>query len=164
MILIDLSKLGENMLSIFSKTSIFILIIMLPLITGGLIYFLWRPDSLLMFVWIDYVGLTNSLMFLRESFQHYQLPSGILYNLPNGTWTYAFTAMMTYIWLGSTSSRKILFILLPLSLGFAFEYGQYINIIPGTYCYGDVLAHLFGAIMGYIVIKLLIIRRIINVF
>lgn len=132
------------------KLSIFVMIF--PLIIGGSIYLFWRPDSLLMFVWIDYLGLTDILMWIRGSLINYKLPDWILYNLPNGVWTYSFTALLVYLWVESTSWKKYLYMLTPLTLGFSFELGQYFNIIPGTFCIGDILAHLTGAFIGYVLI------------
>jgi len=131
------------------------LVAIIPLIVGGIIYIIWRVDSLLMFAWIESFGLTDFLTILRDNYKHYNIPTWALYNLPNGTWTYTFTFVMSYIWIKELSLKKYFYISLPLLLGVFFEFGQLIKIFPGVFCYGDILAHFGGASMGCLMLLIL---------
>ncbi len=150
------------MLTIY-KTSLVILIAIIPLIVGGIIYIIWRVDSLLMFAWIESFGLTDILKVLRDNYKHYHIPKWALYNLPNGTWTYTFTFIMTYVWVKELSMKRYFYISMPFLLGSVFELGQLIKIIPGVFCYGDILAHFIGASLGCLIVLILNRRSVLNV-
>lgn len=148
--------------SLMKKQSAIVVLTVLPLMIGGLIYLLWRPETLLMFVWADHLGVIDLVMLARVHAELYYLPNWALYNLPNGTWAYAFTATMTYLWVETYGPKKLLYILMPFFLGVFFEIGQYLNVIPGTFCLGDIVAHLLGATLGYLLINLAQ-RRVVDV-
>lgn len=64
--------------------------VIIPLLTGSLIYLVWRSDQLLAFRWMTTVGLTVPLEHVRESAPdvfHF-LPHWCLFSLSDGLWAY----------------------------------------------------------------------------
>jgi len=132
-------------------TLMIMVLIISPLLLGGLIYIGWRPESLLMFAWFEFLGIDNAVMILRTTLSQYDLPSWMIFWIPNGTWTFAFTASLALIWLQPENLAdylryRLFWILLPLIFGLTMEAGQLFQILPGTFCFGDIMAHLIGAL------------------
>jgi len=112
-----------------------------------------------MFDWFRALGLEDVINAWRGGASLYRPPGWVLFYVPNGTWTYAFTSILTYLWIDTFSFIKYLAILFPVSMGLFLEIGQYINFIPGTYSHGDIIAHLLGAIIGFSLVKFIFKRR-----
>lgn len=127
-------------------------LVLFPLFAGGVIYLLWRPDSIILFRWIEWLGVYDHLQVARSAVRGVKLPYWLLYNYPNGAWTYAFTATLALIWADARPAKKVIYLLIPLFSGLLLEWGQFLSIYPGTYCRGDVIAHFVGAFWGYMVI------------
>ena len=134
--------------------------IIVPLIAGGLVYIGWRPDTLLMFPWFEFLGIKSEIYYIREFLSQFHLPEWVVFWLPNGTWTFAFTAALSFIWLDLENHRKFFWILIPLSLGITMEIGQFLNILPGTFCFGDILAHSFGAVTALLLINFIFYKEV----
>lgn len=115
----------------------------LPLLIGGLIYVLFRPLTLKMFNWFEYIGLLGSILEMRSDFQNYILfPDWFYYALPDGLWTYSFTTSFILIWRHSSSLKYWLTI--PLSLSIIPEILQYFNLLTGTFDINDLFLQIFG--------------------
>ncbi|WP_241080666.1 hypothetical protein [Natranaerofaba carboxydovora] len=50
-----------------------------PLIIGGLIYIGFRPDTLLMFSWFQFLGIDSVVFVLRDYLSQFDLPSWVNY-------------------------------------------------------------------------------------
>ncbi|ACB84399.1 hypothetical protein [Natranaerobius thermophilus] len=133
-------------------------IVTIPLIIGSMIYIGWRPESTLMFFWFDRVGLLELIMQLRELLSYYTIPDWLLYWGPNGLWTLSFTAIMGFIWFTDEPKLGKLWLLVPIIFGITIELGQLMNILPGTFCYGDLIAHGIGAFTAFIILKISFLR------
>ena len=125
----------------------------LPLLIGSLIYIGWRPLNLTMFSWFEEVGILESILYIRATLSMFNIPDWVIYCLPNGTWTFSFTAVMSFLWLQSDSQMKYFWIFTPIALGYLIELGQYYNILVGTFCYGDLIAHTIGAFLALFLVK-----------
>ena len=73
----------------------------LALIVGGIIYILFRTNTLLMFTWFDSCGLGPAIRTAREAARPFQsaLPGWIRYTLPGGLWLYSMLEVVALIWL-----------------------------------------------------------------
>ena len=134
-------------------------LIVFPLIIGGLIYIGFRPDNLLMFSWFQILGIDSVIFVLRDYLSQFDLLSWMIFWVPNGSWTFAFTAALTLIWLKSITPYKFIWITIPFILGITMEVGQLLNILPGTFCYGDIIAHTIGAFSAFIIAYYLIFGK-----
>ena len=112
----------------------------IPILIGFFIYILFRPDKLIMFDWLNSLGIGESISNLRDqSPSNSKVPSWIIYNLPDGLWVYSLTALMLIIWQDTKDNKKYFWIFSPLIISIMIEIGQYALIIPGTYDYMDIL-------------------------
>jgi len=126
----------------------------LPTLLGGMIYVLFRPLSLRMFDWFEFIGFMDSILSMRTASENYLfLPDWFYYALPDGLWTYAFTSSFILIWENSTGLKYWLAI--PLFLSLIPEVLQFFNLLTGTFDWNDLLFQLFGFISSIVYFKVL---------
>lgn len=116
----------------------FLVHVVIPTALGAWIYIAFRSPNLLVFDWIDAVGMSG--LIIRPNAQ---LPDWLLYSLPDGCWVYAFTSWMLIIW-----ARFSPWVLVALTLAIGSELGQLFSIVPGTYDNVDIVFYLFGFIFA----------------
>ena len=129
-----------------------ILTIILPLILGGLIYILFRSDSLLMFQWFDYIGLQQSITTARQSFGHIYLPSWIIYSLPDALWIFSFISIMLTIWRDKFTRQSIFWIFIAPTIGILSEIGQAFHFIRGTFDIIDLTLILIASTIPFLIL------------
>ena len=123
----------------------------IPITLGTFIYLLFRPESLLVFQWLQTLKLLDFVMIAREIIDVYdKLPNWIVYSLPNGLWSYSFMFFMALIWKDSKNYIKWFFILLVVGISLGSEFGQLTGLIPGTFCVVDVFFYSGGLAGGYL--------------
>ena len=66
-----------------------------PLVLGSLIYVLFRHESLLVFDWLEHLGVDAYVQALRARCDHWELPSWVAYSVPDGLWCWANREKMT---------------------------------------------------------------------
>lgn len=125
----------------------------LTLFFGGIIYILFRESHLKMFSWMNYLGLKNTITFIRNLVKNFELYDWILFSLPDGLWLFSYMSVTLYIWKGKISLSNIFWILFIPLIAISSEIGQYFQIIPGTFDSIDIIMYLLGAIFPYIVYK-----------
>jgi hypothetical protein len=126
----------------------------LPTLFGGMIYVLFRPLSLKMFDWFEFIGFMDPILSMRAASKNYLLlPDWFYYALPDGLWTYAFTSSFILIWGNSTGLKYWLAI--PLFLSLIPEVLQFFNLLTGTFDWNDLLFQLFGFISSIVYFKVL---------
>lgn len=93
---------GKNsFLSTYQISSLSISVLMLFM--GGMIYLLFRNDSLLMFEWVRSVGLENSLNYARDNTSRLYISYWVKYSLPDGLWCASYIILMATIWSNKSS-------------------------------------------------------------
>tara|TARA_B100000963_G_C22191399_1_gene479014 strand:+ start:239 stop:580 length:342 start_codon:yes stop_codon:yes gene_type:complete len=98
--------------------------------------------SLLMFEWVEYFGLTESLLYIRLLLNDLDPSNIVIYNLPNGLWILSITILLFKIW-GDTKKKyfkmymSFLFILVILP-----ETLQFFKLLEGTFDVFDLLVNL----------------------
>ncbi len=126
----------------------------LPLITGGLIYILFRADSLVMFRWFDKLSATHLINSCRQhTVGQFNLPNWVLYSLPDALWVFSFTSCMLVIWKYKFSVQSILWIFLAPIIGLLSEIGQAFHLVRGTFDYTDLILLLIASILPFIKIN-----------
>ncbi len=136
---------------------LYICLTALAIIFGGTIYILFRPSEPVFFQWIRVAGLDNMLSAARRNtfLSGLQLPDWIVYSLPNGLWSFAYSLIITGIWAGSKSwLRYVWMASIPL-LVLGYEMLQYQGIIPGTFCLQDIAMGTAGLIFGILIIAII---------
>ncbi len=123
------------------------------LLTGGIIYILFRASEPLFFRYLNAAGFEHWLAVIRQnSLTHTPLLSKwIVYSLPNGLWAFAYALVITSIWSGSKSWMRILWMISIPILVLGYEFFQYVGILPGTFCFQDMALGSLGLLTGIMV-------------
>lgn len=125
----------------------------LPLLAGGLIYIFFRTDSLFMFSWFEYLNISGFIHALRESIiisPNYFIKS-LLNTVPNGLWTFSYTAFMLFVWKNRITGKNInYFIFIPF-IAVLSEYLQLVGFVRGTFDTLDIFSYLTGAVLPLLI-------------
>jgi len=120
---------------------VYIIRVFLPVFFGGVIYCLLRDPNLVILRLIN----DNALNSLVLSLQRISMPvAGIFprwfsYSLPDALWAYACISLILIYWREGPFFYKALWLGIAIVLGVGFEVGQFLNIVPGTFCVSDLL-------------------------
>jgi hypothetical protein len=138
-----------------NKLKLFAYHVLLPLITGTLIYLIFRNKSIIMFRWFDSLLLTAPIEFLRNSFHQYRslIPDWIIYSLPDGLWIYALSMSLFFIW-GNDYLKTSIWLVIALLLAPSLEIMQYFHFLPGTFDWRDLIIYIIASFSGVLIIKL----------
>ena len=129
--------------------------VLLPLITGILIYIIFRSKSIIMFKWLDSLLLTAPVDFLRDSLHQYrsQIPGWVIYSLPDGLWIYALSMSLFLIW-GNDYLKSSVWVVIALLLAPSLEIMQYFHFLPGTFDWRDLIIYIIASFSSVLIIKL----------
>lgn len=123
----------------------------LALLTGGMLYLLFRSDKLLMFHAIDWIGLGQTVAAWRQSVS-ITLPDWVVYCLPDALWSAAYILVTdTILNANSIKTRLAVAAVIPF-VGVASELLQAANLMPGTFDYFDILAYAIPYILYALII------------
>lgn len=125
----------------------------LLLVLGGSIYLLFRPKTLLMFKWVDSLGLSEYIDQLRDTVSGITLNRITLYSLPDGLWLASYIIVVNTI-VSKNSKHNLLFwsLLLPF-IAIVFELLQIPGIIPGVFDVFDLICYIVPLIIYLIYLK-----------
>lgn len=128
-----------------------ILIGTLPVLLGGLIYLTYRADTLLMFIWFKYIGLTGFINFLRTDnlLQNLTIPNWVKFSLPDALWLFSFTYSILLLWDFKLNRQSVIWIFLAPTVGLFSELGQLVGAIRGTFDNVDLLLLLLATILSF---------------
>lgn len=110
----------------------FLIHVLIPIIVGGCIYLFFRSDSLIMFKWLKFLGLSNIISIAREWVANFNLFDWVLYSLPDGLWVYSFTSCLIILW-NENKGYQFLFLFIPVLLGPGVEILQFFKLFKGTF-------------------------------
>lgn len=106
--------------------------ILIPLISGGMIYIIYRSESLLMFSWFNKLSI-NPLIEMLRSYNNFLLPKWVVYSLPNGLWAFSLLNGIILIWNDISNKHFLFWLLLIVFLLIMSELGQFFGLIQGTF-------------------------------
>jgi hypothetical protein len=120
---------------------------------GGSIYLLFRPKTLLMFKWVESLGLSEYIDRLRDMVSNITLNHITLYSLPDGLWLASYIIVVNTI-VSKSNKHNLLFwsFLLPL-IAIIFELLQIPGIIPGVFDVFDLICYITPLIIYLIYLK-----------
>lgn len=120
---------------------------------GGSIYILFRPKTLLMFKWIESLGLNEYIDRLREMVGGITLNHITLYSLPDGLWLASYIIVVNTI-VSKENKRNLLFwsFLLPI-IAVVFELLQIPGGIPGVFDIFDLICYIVPLLIYLIYLK-----------
>lgn len=121
-----------------------------PLLTGILIYLLFRDERTVVFSWLERLQLMGVLSEVRSLTLPVAplLPEWLLFNLPNGLWSFSYALIIVFIWYREQGNLQFLFFLTVPALGLGYELMQYMGVIGGTFCLLDLGFCFAGIIAG----------------
>lgn len=122
------------------------------LFAGGMVYVLFRPTSLLLFYWLDAIGLLEYVNEIRSSIT-ILLPQWVEYSLPDGLWVFSYSLCVGFIWSFDVKRCLPFLLLLPL-VSVVDECLQLFRLVPGTFDLCDLYAYLLASILGISYVQL----------
>ena len=124
----------------------------LTLLVGGMIYLLFRSDSLIMFKWFASASLDNPIEYLREITLIYRqyLPNWFLFSLPDGLWVFSYVSLTLLIWNNNINKRNFFWVFSIPFIAISSEVGQLYNIVPGTFDNKDLIFYIIGITSPFI--------------
>ncbi len=138
-----------------SKAYHFFLFVLQPILLGGLIYMLFRSDTLLMFRWFRIIKIGKIVQFLRSTnfIKSIILPDWVKYSLPDGLWIFSYVSLMILIWDYKISRISIRWILVLPIIAVLSEFGQLFKIVPGTFDIMDLITYSFSTFLPIVLFK-----------
>lgn len=123
------------------------------LMAGGLIYVLFRSNGIILFGWIEALGLSNQVQMLREAAAGLTPGSFIRYSLPDGLWLTSYLLIINtiigsddkWLWLGFT-------LLLPI-YAIGNELLQGLGICRGTFDPLDMLCYSLPLVLDLVICR-----------
>ena len=115
----------------------------------GLMYISFRPDTLKMFHFFKVFGLLDYLEDLQRNPNN--VPTWMLYNLPDGVWLFAYSILIGCIWNFKIRDCWMFILVMPF-ICIPHEFMQGLGIMHGTYDPCDVLAYILAIMTGFIYI------------
>lgn len=133
----------------------------LCIISGSIIYILFRPSSLLMFRWFNDLSLMHSIHYLREVSQGIDrhLPTWVINSAPFALWVLAYSFLIESIWGGLRNRSKTFWHLLIPIIAFFTEVAQTATIIPGKFDWIDLLLLLLAIYFAYTIIAIIRLEK-----
>ena len=123
------------------------------LLLGGLIYVLFRQDTLKMFSWFDDINVSAAISELRlhtvPLSGHF--PNWFLYSLPDGLWLFSYLSVLLVVWDNVISKHNIHWLLLVPMVAIFSEIGQLFEIVSGTFDIFDLLFYLLGTVLPILI-------------
>lgn len=113
----------------------------LLLTMGGLIYIAYREQSLLLFRWLDALGLNEEVSALRRMACAGEVFFWVKYNLPAGLWLLSYMLMVDAVWTSSESAVSYVFVYALPFLALLSEVLQHVGWLPGVFDWMDVCAY-----------------------
>ena len=114
----------------------------LPVLLGGIIYLLFRSDSLLMFAWVKKLGFNRELQNIRESTIPLArfIPQQFIFSAPDALWTFSLAWFLEIVWNDKNDDRltnQIFVVSVFLTVGYECLQFFYKNL--GWFSFYDVL-------------------------
>ena len=122
----------------------------LAILLGGMVYIFFRPADFIFFRWIRAAGFERWLSHARHKAQSLDLflPDWIIVSLPSGLWAFSYALLIASMWAKNRSWLRYYWMSSVPLLVMGFELLQYPDIIPGTFCFQDLVMGMTGMITG----------------
>lgn len=116
----------------------------LVFLLGGLIYLLFRSESIRFFDYLTYVKLDKPVTIIRSfTFPISKLiPEWIIYSLPDGLWLFSFSLLVNIIWSKEDRLKFWFWTLLFPCTALIWEFGQAFQVFSGTFDWIDTFIYL----------------------
>ena len=123
-----------------------ILILLLPVILGGIIYIAFRSDQLLLFNWLSSIDGVRKLNNYGNTILVFHW---FKYSLPDGLWLYSYTSLMLEIWRYRINEQSLFWIFSLPFIALSSEFLQLFKVIPGTFDFLDLIFYSLGIVLPF---------------
>lgn len=130
----------------------FLLALVLMLV-GGMVYILFRPRTILLFIVLDTMGLGGMIDQWRMSVNPCALPDFVVYSLPNGLWVTSYVLVIDVAFRDSPVATRLRWASVIPVLGVVSELLQVVGVVPGTFDWADLLCYAVPYLVYLIIIK-----------
>lgn len=122
----------------------------LCLVAGTCVYLLFRPTTLLLFEWVESLGMLEPVMAARQLFRRPESPwiEWAVFSLPYALWVLADMLLVGAIWGRDPSPCKIAWLALVPAIAIGAEVGQAWGWIPGRFDPVDLALIVSAAVLG----------------
>lgn len=130
-----------------------LIIAILTMIIGGLIYILFRTQTLIMFDWFKILLLEEHIENIRLTTMTYSenLPDWLLFSFPDGLWLFSYITLILVVWKNQINKHSIIWILVVPFYAIILEIGQLLDYWKGTFDFNDLLFYSMGIISPFII-------------
>lgn len=108
---------------------------------GGFIYIAFRPQSIYIFQYLDFLSLSDYVCLIREHFSDVSLPDFMIFALPDGLWIASYILIMISIWWKRSEKQQMIFCSILPVIGISSELGQYCGFVKGTADFADIVCY-----------------------
>lgn len=122
---------------------------LLSFFVGGLIYLLFRTETLEMFGWARTLGIYDKLSLWRRCVSADGIPEFVIFALPDGLWLFSYIVVIATVWDFRLRQCWLSIIALPV-VALVSEMGQISGIVPGTFDMADMGCYLLATILGMV--------------
>lgn len=140
-----------------------ILLSSVALLIGGMIYVLWRSESLLMFSWFRALGIGHVVETLRRNASPYAntFPHWVYFSLPQALWQFSGLLFFYSIWRNASTPHCLLWAGVFVAIAFGFEIGQFLGVVPGYFETWDLILLIAACLLAWAVVGFTPERRIV---
>lgn len=125
---------------------------LLTLLLGGFIYILFRATSLKMFSWFGFLGLSEYILLLRKAVS-LKANGFLFFALPDGLWLFSYMSLVLLIWDNRVDRANLCWLGIVPALAIASEFGQYLNLVPGTFDTADLIMYGCATALPFIIYR-----------
>lgn len=127
----------------------------LTIIIGGMIYILFRTQTIVMFDWFEMLLLEDHIEKLRFISMRYSqnLPDWFVYSFPDGLWLFSYISLILIIWKNQITKHSIIWILIIPLYAIILEIGQLLSYLKGTFDFNDLLFYSVAVITPFILFR-----------
>jgi hypothetical protein len=135
--------------------TLFFLFAAAAILTGGFVYLLFRPTSLLMFKWLDALAAWRWVESLRHAAigAEQLIPNWVIYSLPFALWVFSYLLFIELIWGNSEPSARLIWYWTVPLIAVLTEFMQIFHVISGTFDWLDLLLILVAVVSVHILTK-----------
>ena len=144
----DIHEMRRSLAAVFCQTCFALMLFFI----GGLIYIVFRAETIRMFIWADYLGLSNWVNRIRTLCEDIYVNDFIRYSVPDGLWLLAYLLIIDIIWNESNIFKTAFIYVLPI-IAILLEFMQLFGLFHGVFDIYDLISY-FGALLIYKLLKI----------
>lgn len=119
---------------------------------GGLIYIVFRSETIRIFTWTDNLGLSNWVSRIRTTCEDIYVNDFVRYSVPDGLWLLAYLLIIDIIWNEPSIYKTVFIYVLPI-IAILSEFMQLFGLFHGVFDIYDLVSY-FCTLLIYKLLKI----------